>query len=74
MSDYWQKIAIRVEKKVNDGAKQLEEVVAQAYRQAQNYLTKQITKLFIRTKQQTGLDESEVKRMLNEVVPVSELV
>lgn len=74
MSDYWQKRALKAEKKVNDGAKQLEDVIAQAYKQAQSYLTKQIAKLFTRTKQQTGLDESEAKVMLNEIVPVSELV
>ena len=45
MSDYWQKRAIKAGKKVNDGAKQLEEVVAQAYKQAQSYLTKQILSL-----------------------------
>ncbi len=74
MSDYWQKRALKAEKKVNDGAKQLEDVIAQAYKQAQSYLTKQISKLFTRTKQQTELDESEAKVMLNEIVPVSELV
>lgn len=74
MSDYWQKRAIKAEKKVNDGAKQLEDVVARAYRQAQDYITKQVAKLFARTKQQTGLDEDEAKRMLNQTVPVTELV
>lgn len=74
MSDYWQKRAIKSEKKVNDGAKQLEDVVARAYRQAQDYITKQVAKLFARTKQQTGLDEDEAKRMLNQTVPVTELV
>ena len=74
MSDYWQKRAIKSEKKVNDGAKQLEDVVARAYRQAQDYITKQVAKLFTRTKQQTGLDEDEAKRMLNQTVPVTELV
>lgn len=74
MSDYWQKRAIKAEKKVNDGAKQLEDVVARAYRQAQDYITKQVAKLFARTKQQTGLDEDEAKRMLNQTVPVAELV
>lgn len=74
MSDYWQKRAIKAEKKVNDGAKLLEEVVAQAYKQAQLYLTKQIAKLFSRTKQQTELTDDEAKRMLNETVAVSELV
>lgn len=74
MSDYWQKRSIKAEKKVNDGAKQLEDVVAQAYRQAQDYLNKQVAKLFNRTKQQTGLDEDEAKRMINQTVPVAELV
>ena len=74
MSDYWQKRAIKAEKKVNDGAKQLEDVVARAYRQAQDYITKQVAKLFARTKQQTGLDEDEAKIMLNQTVPVAELV
>ena len=74
MSDYWQKRAIKAEKKVNDGAKQLEDVVVRAYRQAQDYITKQVAKLFTRTKQQTGLDEDEAKRMLNQTVPVTELV
>ena len=74
MSDYWQKRAIKAEKKVNDGAKQLEDVVVRAYRQAQDYITKQVAKLFARTKQQTGLDEDEAKRMLNQTVPAAELV
>ncbi len=74
MSDYWQKRAIKAEKKVNDGAKQLEDVVVRAYRQAQDYITKQVAKVFTRTKQQTGLDEDEAKRMLNQTVPVTELV
>ncbi len=74
MSDYWQKRAIKAEKKVNDGAKQLEDVVVRAYRQAQVYMAEQVAKLFTRTKQQTGLDEDEAKRMLNQTVPVTELV
>lgn len=74
MSDYWQKRAIKAEKKVNDGAKQLEDVVVRAYRQAQAYMAEQVAKLFTRTKQQTGLDEDEAKRMLNQIVPVTELV
>lgn len=74
MSDYWQKRAIKSEKKVNDGAKQLEDVVVRAYRQAQVYMAEQVAKLFTRTKQQTGLDENEAKRMLNQTVPVTELV
>lgn len=75
MSDnYWQKRAIKAEKKVNDGAKQLEDVVVRAYRQAQAYMAEQVAKLFTRTKQQTGLDEDEAKRMLNQTVPVTELV
>ena len=74
MSDYWQKRAIKAEKKVNDGAKQLEDAVVRAYRQAQAYMAEQVAKLFTRTKQQTGLDEDEAKRMLNQTVPVTELV
>jgi SPP1 gp7 family putative phage head morphogenesis protein len=75
MSDnYWQKRAIKAEKKVNDGAKQLEDVVVRAYRQAQVYMAEQVAKLFTRTKQQTGLDEDEAKRLLNHTVPAAELV
>lgn len=74
MSDYWKRRAIKAEKKVNDGAKELEDVVARAYRQAQDYITKKVAKLFARTKQQTGLDEDEAKRMLNQTVPIAELV
>ena len=74
MSDYWQKRALDAEKKVNDGAKQLEEVVAQAYKQAQDYLVKQTAKLFTRLKQQTDMSEDDAKKFLNQTVPISELV
>lgn len=74
MSDYWQKRAIKAEKKVNDGAKQLEDVVAQAYRQAQSYFNRQISKLFNRVKQQTKLSEDDARELLNQTVSVEELV
>lgn len=74
MSDYWQKRAIKAEKKVNDGAMQLEDVVAQAYRQAQSYFNRQISKLFNRVKQQTKLSEDDARELLNQTVSVEELV
>ena len=72
--DYWQKRALKQEKKVNDGAKKLDSAVSIAYKQAQSYLTQQINKLFMRTKQKTGLTEDEARQMLNQTVPKSELV
>ena len=71
---YWQLRNIAAEKRVNDGAKALEEKVATAYRQAQSYLTKQARKLFSRAQQRTGLDEKEAKRLLNDTVQPAELV
>lgn len=71
---YWQLRNIAAEKRVNDGAKALEEKVATAYRQAQSYLTKQVRNLFARAQQRTGLDEKEAKRLLNDTVQPVELV
>lgn len=72
--DYWQKRALKQEKKTNDGAKKLDSAVSIAYKQAQQYLTQQINKLFMRTQQKTGLTEDEARKMLNQDVPKSELV
>ena len=73
-SSYWELRNIAAEKKVNDGAKVVEQKVITAYLQAQRYLTRQVTKLFSRTQQKTGLSEEEAKNMLNATVPVEELV
>ncbi|HHD7897571.1 TPA: minor capsid protein [Enterococcus faecalis] len=71
---YWQLRNIKAEKRINDGAKALEDKLIIAYRQAQYYLTKQTRKLFDRSKKRTGLDEKEARRLLNETVSPSELV
>lgn len=69
-NSYWINRGIKQEKRINDGAQQVEQVVIRAYRQAQTYLTRQARKLFDRTKQRTGMDAEETKRVLNEFVPV----
>lgn len=71
---YWQLRNIKAEKRINDGAKALEDKLIIAYRQAQYYLTKQTRKLFDRSKKRTGLDEKEARKLLNETVSPSELV
>lgn len=71
---YWERRAAKAEKKVNDGAKQVETVVVKAYKQAQSYLTRKAKKLFDRAKQQSGLDEQEARKALNERIPPDELV
>ncbi|EOH94832.1 hypothetical protein I588_04499 [Enterococcus pallens ATCC BAA-351] len=73
-NSYWINRGIKQEKKINDAAQQVEQKVIQAYRQAQAYLTRKARKLFDRTKQRTGMDAEETKRVLNEFVPVDELV
>ncbi|MGM0214955.1 hypothetical protein IGI42_002536 [Enterococcus sp. AZ109] len=73
-NSYWINRGIKQEKKVNDVAQQVEQVVIRAYRQAQTYLTRKARKLFERTKQRTGMDAEEVERVLNEFVHVDELV
>jgi SPP1 gp7 family putative phage head morphogenesis protein len=70
---YWQQRNLAAEKKVNDGAKALEQTVVSAYRQAQVYLTRKVRKLFDRSKQRTGLTAEEAKRLLNERTTLSEL-
>ena len=71
--DYWQQRNIAAEKRVNDGAKDLEETVVSAYRQAQVYLTRKVRKLFDRSRQRTGLTAEEAKKALNERSTISEL-
>lgn len=73
-SSYWLDRGIKQEKKINDAAQLVEQKVIKAYRQAQSYLTRQARKLFDRTKQRTGMDAEEVDRLLNQYVPVDELV
>nr|DAY50692.1 MAG TPA: minor capsid protein [Caudoviricetes sp.] len=71
---YWQKRALEDEKLINDGAKQVEKTVISAYRQAQEYLTQKAKKLFKRAQAKTGYEEAELKTLLNETVPVEQLV
>lgn len=71
---YWDKRAIKAEKRVNDGAKRTEEVVIRAYRQAQHYLTNKVKKLFTRATARSGMTEEELSIVLNRQTPVSEIV
>lgn len=61
-------------KKINDAAKQVEQKIIVAYRQAQSYLTRQVRKLFSRAKQRSGMDEGETRALLNQTVQPDELV
>ena len=70
---YWERRDIDAEKKINDGAIKVEEVVAKAYRQAQSYLTEKVRKLFARSQQRSGLSEEEARRILNETTSIDEL-
>lgn len=71
---YWQRRALEDEKAINDGAKQVEKTIVSAYRQAQGYLTKKAKELFKRAQAKTGYEETELKTLLNETVPVEQLV
>lgn len=71
---YWQRRALEDEKAINDGAKQVEKTIVSAYRQAQEYLTQKAKELFKRAQVKTGYEESELKTLLNETVPVEQLV
>ncbi len=71
---YWERRNIKAEKRINDGALRVEEAVVQAYRQAQNYLTQKVRKLFARSEQRSGLSEDEVKAILNQKTSIDELV
>lgn len=71
---YWQRRAIKDEKAINDGAKQVEKTIISAYRQAQEYLTQKAQELFKRAQAKAGYEESELKTLLNETVPVEQLV
>lgn len=71
---YWLDRGIKQEKKINDAAKQVEQKIIVAYRQAQSYLTKQVRKLFSRAKQRSGMDEGETRALLNQTVQPDELV
>lgn len=73
LQSYWDKRSIAAEQKVNDGAKQVEKVVISAYRQAQEYLTNKARKLFNRATSRSGMDENELKTVLNRQTPVTEL-
>lgn len=71
---YWQRRALEDEKAINDGAKQVEKAIVSAYRQAQEYLTQKAKELFTRAQAKTGYEEAELKTLLNEPVPVEQLV
>lgn len=71
---YWLDRGIKQEKKINDAAKQVEQKIIVAYRQAQSYLTRQVRKLFSRAKQCSGMDEGETRALLNQTVQPDELV
>ena len=71
---YWQRRALEDEKAINDGAKQVEKTIVSAYRQAQEYLTQKAKDLFKRAQAKTGYEEAELKTLLNETVPVEQLV
>lgn len=71
---YWLDRGIKQEKKINDAAKQVEQKIIVAYRQAQSYLTRQVRKLFSRAKQRSGMDEGETRVLLNQTVQPDELV
>ncbi|MEO1782523.1 minor capsid protein [Enterococcus diestrammenae] len=71
---YWQRRALEDEKAINDGAKQVEKTIISAYRQAQEYLTQKAKELFKRAQAKTGYEEAELKTLLNETVPVEQLV
>lgn len=71
---YWQRRALKDEKAINDGAKQVEKTIVSAYRQAQEYLTQKAKELFKRAQAKTGYEEAELKTLLNETVPVEQLV
>ena len=71
---YWLDRGIKQEKKINDAAKQVEQKIIVAYRQAQSYLTRQVRKLFSRAKQRYGMDEGETRALLNQTVQPDELV
>ena len=71
---YWLDRGIKQEKKINDAAKQVEQKIIVAYRQAQSYLTRQVRKLFSRAKQRSGMDEGETGALLNQTVQPDELV
>lgn len=71
---YWQRRALEDEKAINDGAKKVEKTIVSAYRQAQEYLTQKAKGLFKRAQAKTGYEEAELKTLLNETVPVEQLV
>lgn len=73
LQSYWDRRSVAAEQKVNDGAKQVEQVVISAYRQAQEYLTNKARKLFARATSRSGMDENELKTVLNRQTSVSEL-
>ncbi|KAJ76031.1 Phage capsid and scaffold protein [Enterococcus faecalis AZ19] len=57
---------------MNDADK-VERVVSAAYRRAQEYLTSKVSELFKRAQNQTGIEEKELKAVLNSNVPIEEL-
>lgn len=71
---YWDKRAIKAEKRVNDGAKRTEDIVIRSYRQAQLYLTNKVKQLFTRATARSGMSEEELSIILNRQTPVSEIV
>lgn len=71
---YWNKRAIKSEKRINDGAKRTEDVVIRSYRQAQRYLTNKVKKLFSRANTRAEMNEEELFIILNRQTPVSEIV
>lgn len=71
---YWINRGIKQEKRINDGAQQVEQKVIVAYRKAQSYLTRHAKKLFNRAQNRSGMDEDEVKQLLNEPVKTEDLV
>lgn len=70
---YWKQRNIAAEKRINDGAKDLEKTIVAAYRQAQVYLTRKVRKLFDRSRQRTGMTAEEAKKVLNKRSTLNEL-
>ncbi|HBI2077866.1 TPA: minor capsid protein [Enterococcus faecalis] len=71
---YWEQRNLNQEKKVNNDAKAIEQIIVSVYRQAQAYLTKKAGELFRRAKRRTGMDEKETRALLNQTVQLDELV
>lgn len=71
--EYWLKRNIENEEAMHRSLDAKEKVIFESYRQAQEYLNNQIHKIYDRYLNKSGLEEAEVKKILNGTASLSDI-